>query len=148
MTYVDAFINEVLRLHPPVGMLIRRSPPHWSKLGDVDVPPNSRLVLATELTQIMPAYWENPNTFDPERWLDEERKSLRHPMQFSPFGAGPRKCIGYKFALMEAKLLLAPIVRAFRFALHDPEQLNKFTTTNFITSRPKPTMLLKLQKRN
>jgi len=59
-------------------------------------------------------YYENPEKFNPERFLPENRDQII-PYTYLPFGSGPRNCIGMRFALMEAKLCLAQIVRRFRF---------------------------------
>ena len=59
-----------------------------------------------------PKYYENPNVFDPEHF-SKEAKAKRHQYAFMPFGLGPRGCIGMRFALLEAKLALANIVRKF-----------------------------------
>ena len=59
-------------------------------------------------------YYENPEKFNPERFLPENRDQII-PYTYLPFGSGPRNCIGMRFALMEAKLCLGQIVRRFRF---------------------------------
>ncbi|MBF8191315.1 cytochrome P450 [Nonomuraea sp. K274] len=64
-----------------------------------------------------PKAWERPEEFDIDRWLPENRQS-HHPGAYKPFGNGERACIGRQFALTEAKLALAMVLR--RFALSDP----------------------------
>jgi cytochrome P450 len=59
-------------------------------------------------------YWEKPRAFMPERFLPENRDKL-HRFQYLPFGAGPRTCIGATFALQEAVIALAVMMKRFRF---------------------------------
>ena len=60
--------------------------------------------------------WERPDVFDPERFLGSAGAAIDR-FTYLPFGAGPRKCIGSTFALQEATLVLASIVKRFRFEL-------------------------------
>jgi cytochrome P450 family 3 subfamily A len=61
-----------------------------------------------------PEFYENPFIFNPDRFMPENRSKII-PYTYLPFGAGPRNCIGMRFALLEAKLALAKITRKFRF---------------------------------
>jgi cytochrome P450 len=61
-----------------------------------------------------PEYYPNPDRFDPERFMPENRHKLI-PYTFLPFGIGPRNCVGMRFALMEAKTAIAHIITKFRF---------------------------------
>ena len=67
-----------------------------------------------------PALWPNPHRFDPDRFLPEASHG-RDRWQYLPFGAGPRSCIGDHFAMLEATLGLATIVRAVRVESLEPE---------------------------
>ncbi len=58
----------------------------------------------------------DPLRFDPDRWLPERAKSI-HKYAYFPFGGGPRICIGNHFAMMEAVLVLATLIRQYRFEL-------------------------------
>ncbi|MGA8329141.1 MAG: cytochrome P450, partial [Mycobacterium sp.] len=60
-----------------------------------------------------PQLWDHPLTFDPDRFLPE-RSQGRNRWQYLPFGGGPRSCIGDHFAMLEATLALATIIRAAR----------------------------------
>jgi cytochrome P450 len=62
-----------------------------------------------------PAFWPEPERFDPERF-STERTAGRHPLAWMPFGAGPRKCIGQELSLMEATLTLAMLTQRFDLA--------------------------------
>jgi cytochrome P450 len=67
-----------------------------------------------------PNLWDDPLTFDPDRFLPE-RSQGRSRWQYLPFGGGPRSCIGDHFAMLEATLALATIIRAARIASFDDD---------------------------
>jgi len=64
-----------------------------------------------------PRVWDRPDEFDPDRWL-LEREAALHPHAYKPFGNGERACIGRQFAMVEAKIAMAMLLR--RFAIGDP----------------------------
>ena len=73
--------------------------------------------------------WENPNAFDPDRFAVDKVKA-RSRYAFLPFGGGPRVCIGASFATIEAAVILAVLIRAFRFlpvAGHKPKPVARVT---------------------
>jgi len=108
----DVF-REALRLYPPVPMMVRenRCP---ERFRDRDVSPGAQMVLSPWHLHRHERLWDRPDDFDPDRWQTEAcRHSAREA--FIPFSTGPRVCPGAGFAMVEGPLLLAQLVRAFRF---------------------------------
>lgn len=112
----DVF-REALRLYPPVPMMVRenRCPEKFRKR---DVPVGSQIVLSPWHLHRHERLWDDPDSFDPARFATENGKDcLRHA--YMPFSAGQRVCTGAGFAMVEGTLLLAQLVRAYRFDLVD-----------------------------
>lgn len=104
--------RETLRLFPPVGFMAREAR-QTCPMRDKTVPRGATVVVSPWLIQRHRARWSEPDAFDPDRFDDDaSRESLRHA--YLPFGMGPRVCLGAAFALQEATLILASLVRAFR----------------------------------
>ena len=113
LVIVQQVLKEAMRLFPPVPGLSRVAT-RDTKLG------NQRIVKGTTIE--IPVYaihrhrriWPDPDRFDPSRFAPE-KEAEQASCQFLPFGAGPRICIGFAFALLEATVLLAIFLRAVRF---------------------------------
>lgn len=113
MTYLDQVINETLRFHNPVGALQRSAAKEYKVPGTDIVLPKDTMVWINVLSMHFDQkHYENPHGFDPDHF-SKDAKSNRHPYAFMPFGHGPRNCIGMRFAVMEAKIALANLVRNF-----------------------------------
>lgn len=108
----DVF-REALRLYPPVPMMVREniSP---ERMRDRDVAPGAQIVLSPWHLHRHERLWENPDAFDPARWQTATGRDQARAA-YMPFSAGPRVCTGAGFAMVEGVLLLALLVRAFRF---------------------------------
>jgi cytochrome P450 len=143
MTYFFAFLKEVLRLYPPVGLLLRHTSREETFLGHT-IPANTRLVIAPHLLHRHAGYWPDPLLFCPERWLDDTPK---HAFCYLPFSAGARNCIGQRFATMEAQLMLVPIIRQFEIDIAPSLRHVEFTFTTFVTMKAKPELKVCLRSR-
>jgi len=114
LPYLDSVISETLRLYPPVIRLERETMTDY-KLGDtgIELYKGQIIEIPTYAIHHSEEYYPNPDKFNPERFMPENRDQIV-PYTYIPFGAGPRNCIGMRFALMETKLGLAQIIRRFR----------------------------------
>jgi cytochrome P450 len=110
-----AVVDEVLRLYPPIAAL-SRSAEQGDSLGAEEIKPGALIVIAPYVLHRHRALWEQPDRFDPTRFLPERRVAMTR-YAYLPFGAGPRTCIGSSFALQEATLLLAALVQRFDMRL-------------------------------
>ncbi|WP_336205160.1 bifunctional cytochrome P450/NADPH--P450 reductase [Nonomuraea sp. LPB2021202275-12-8] len=112
---IPRILDETLRLWSPIpvfGVSAMRD----TTIGDYDIPAGTKLAVLLGPLHRDAKAWERPDEFDIDRWLPERRKH-HHPGAYKPFGNGERACIGRQFALTEARLALAMILR--RFAVSD-----------------------------
>ncbi len=132
LKFTRMVIDESLRLYPSVWT-IARTPLTPDEVGGYLIQPGANITLSPYVTHRHPAFWEQPEAFDPERF-SAERSAGRHPFAYFPFGGGPRLCIGNSFALMEATLILAMIVQRYRMELVADQRVVPQPT---VTLRPK-----------
>jgi cytochrome P450 len=100
-------IQESMRLYPPIWIIERRVIAD-DQAGGFHLPAGSAVVIAPYALHRHPAFWKDPDTFDPSRF------AVAAPDAYLPFGAGPRSCIGDGFAMLEAQLITAMVVQSFR----------------------------------
>ena len=114
LSYLDAVVSETLRLHTPVIRINRKCNEDYkiSKLS-LTLPKGSGIQIPLYAIHHNPHFYPDPFKFNPDRFLPENRHKLI-PYTYLPFAAGPRNCIGMRFALMEAKLALAKVVLRYR----------------------------------
>jgi cytochrome P450 len=118
MKYLDCVMKEVQRIYPTAPFIGRELTEDVTVCG-YRVPAGTSAGILTFLLHQNPSIFPNPVKFDPDRFLPENSIG-RHPYAYVPFSAGPRNCIGQKFALMEQKIVLSSLVREFIFSSVDP----------------------------
>ena len=113
--FTTQVILEALRLYPPFWMVDRMALAD-DRAGDLDIPRGSTVVVFIYGTHHSPRYWENPESFDPERFTKAKEK-LHTPFAHLPFGAGPRGCIGGNYAMLQMLMILSVVLRKYDFHL-------------------------------
>ncbi len=129
---LERVVKESIRLYPPVWT-IGRAASDDDVIDGVPVKAGDAVFLAPYVTHRHPAFWENPEGFDPDRFLPEVAQR-RPRFAYFPFGGGPRQCIGDAFALMEAQIVVAAVLRRVRLSL---APWHKVEMEPLITLRPK-----------
>jgi cytochrome P450 len=122
LPYTGMLFDEVLRLYPPVGRIGRRPLAEYAIDGIV-IPRNAAVFVSPFVTQRDPRWWPDPERFDPERFAPHEQPPARPRWAYFPFGGGSRQCVGEAFAWAEAILVLAVLVRRWRFEPADSAPL-------------------------
>ncbi|XP_028414066.1 cytochrome P450 4V2-like [Dendronephthya gigantea] len=122
LSYLECVVKEGLRLFPSVPLFGRELTEEckfasWlkeskNKIFQVRVPEGCSIIVASIGLHRNPEVWDDPDTFNPDRFLSENNVG-RQPFAYVPFSAGPRNCIGQRFAMMEDKIVLASIIRHF-----------------------------------
>lgn len=115
LTYLDMVLREAMRLYPP-GPYGAREATEEITLGEYTVPAGTTIFYPFWAVHMNPEHWSDPQTFDPERFTPEA-SAERHRLAYIPFGIGPRSCEGATLAMIEAELVLATLLKRFRFDL-------------------------------
>lgn len=115
LKYANLVVQESLRIIPPVW-IIPRDAIKDDEIGGYRIPASSTVLLSPYLTHRHPEFWENPEAFDPDRFLPERSKGRPRHAYF-PFGGGPRLCMGADMAIMETLLIMAMVVQRYRLHL-------------------------------
>lgn len=140
---VRDIFREALRLYPPVGFFMRENL-EAEQMRDKHLPPRSVIIVSPWLIHRHSDYWDNPHDFDPCRFAQDRQKAPLRDI-YLPFGMGPRICIGAAFAQQEAALILATLIRKYRFEMvpgFAPEPVGR------LTIRSENGMKLRLIKRS
>ena len=127
---LDGVIKEGLRLIPPVSWGIRHSTEAF-ELGPYFLDKGSAVIYSSFVTHRMPEIYKNPYKFDPYRW-GEIKPS---PYEYFPFNAGPRRCLGAEFAMLELKITLAMLLQRFRFDLLPNQRIDRVGLTGSVPKR-------------
>jgi cytochrome P450 len=110
MTYTNAVLNESMRLYPPAWITDRQNVED-DVIGSYNLKKGTLIGVSFYELHRNPKYWDNPEDFNPERFLGEQKKNS--VQYFYPFGAGPRMCIGSGFAIYEMCLAISHIVKKY-----------------------------------
>lgn len=113
--YIMAIIHETMRLLSPVWLLGRESI-QKDQLGSYHIKPKQTIIFSPYLMHKDPRWWEEPESFKPERWL-EGKPNPKYA--YYPFGGGPRLCIGNHFALQELRIIFKSMFKHFDIQLQD-----------------------------
>ena len=134
LPYTRAVFSEAMRLRPPAYATSREviAP---IVLGGQEVPVGAQVIVSPWVTQRDPRWWTEPERFDPDRWL-APRDEPSHRHAYFPFGGGTRVCIGEQFAWTEGILVIAALVRRWRFRLTVPAAAVRPQAA--VTLRPAP----------
>ena len=121
LAYTRQVFDEALRLYPPAWLITRQAIAADEVLGQA-VPPRALVILSPYAIHRHPAFWENPESFEPQRF-SAAGQAARPRYAYIPFGGGPRLGIGSGFAQVEAALILAAAASRFRLDLSPGQEV-------------------------
>ncbi|MDI1307912.1 MAG: cytochrome P450 [Methylotenera sp.] len=142
LSTVNNVFKEALRLYPPVGFFTREATENHC-MRDKEIKAGAALVISPWLIQRNEDYWKNAHNFEPERFDTVEGKESEK-CAYIPFSKGPRVCTGQTFAIQEAILILASLVRQYKIHAvteHVPHAVGR------VTIRPENGVKIRLTQR-
>jgi cytochrome P450 len=131
LPYTEKVVTESMRLYPPVPTLLREAVAP-DTLGGYEIPAGATIHLNQWVVHRDPRWYDDALAFRPERWTDEFERSLPR-LAYFPFSAGPRRCIGDRFAMLEARLILATLYQRYHLELVSDRDVEVIPT---VTARP------------
>jgi cytochrome P450 len=141
LEYTERVLNEAMRIYPPVPQIPRETTEQL-ELGGYTIPAGATVAPSQWTIHRDERFWDDPMTFRPERFAGEDD---RPEFAYFPFGGGPRRCIGQQFAMVEGKLILATLARAYSAELVSEPDVDLSVS---ITTRPVDPIELRVERRN
>jgi cytochrome P450 len=142
LPYTRMVIDEAMRLYPPAWAFSRQALAD-DELGGFRLPRGWLALVVPFVLHRLPAYWPDPDAFDPDRFSSEQ-SAARPKFVYLPFGAGPRQCIGNQFALIEAHLVVATLAQRYHLRLAPNHKVEAWP---LITLRPRHGMPMFIERR-
>jgi thromboxane-A synthase len=146
MDYLDMFIRETLRMYPILPVVINRQSTEEFHIKDIGtVPAGTCIAVDMYRLHYDPDLWGpvDPHIFYPERF-----ETKRHPMAWIPFGAGPRNCVGMRFALMELRMVLVRLLKTYSIVNCGDETNKSFNELKeYIVIAPRE-VIVRLERRD
>ncbi|KAM6571309.1 hypothetical protein CsatA_015389 [Cannabis sativa] len=120
MKYLKSVINESMRLHPSLPLLVPRQNQEKCEINGYEIPAKTNTIINAWVIGRDPKYWPEPEIFKPERFLDNNNSidsKLGNKFEFLPFGGGRRICVGMSFGFLNVELCLALLLYHFDWML-------------------------------
>ncbi|KAI8481120.1 cytochrome P450 2 sub U member 1 [Branchiostoma belcheri] len=136
LPYVNACLLEVMRTRTTVPLSIPNASTETVKVRGYDIPKGTQILLNLYSVHMDPAYWPDPDRFDPGRFLDAEGNVINKPESSMPFGGSKRGCLGEQLARMELFLFFSTLLQSFTFTT--PEGASPPTTEDVFSLGLKP----------
>ncbi|XP_004617399.1 cytochrome P450 3A12-like isoform X1 [Sorex araneus] len=144
MEYLDMVVSETLRLYPSAGR-IERVCKEDVEINGLFIPKGTVVMIPIFVLHKDPELWTEPEEFHPERFSSQNKDSI-NPYVYMPFGAGPRNCIGMRFALMSLKLAVVKTLQNFTFKPCEETQIPVILGKQVLVQPEKP-IVLKVESR-
>lgn len=134
LPYMEMVLKESARMHPALALsLPEKTVKQVTDLGGYQIPKGTPVCVDTHSLNLSEHYWENPDKFDPERFANGTKQV---PGSFFRFGMGPRKCLGYRYAMAINRVVVASVLQKFSLELGQPSDLIRVKETGLFFFTP------------
>ena len=137
MPRLEAAVKEALRLHPPLILLLRVAKVPL-EVGGRHIPAGVLVASSPSVSNRDPAAFDDPEAFDPARYLKPREDDLSNPWSWIPFGAGRHRCVGAAFAMMQLKAIFSVLLREFTFELTQPHDTYRNDHSKMVVQLAQP----------
>ncbi|XP_028799672.1 cytochrome P450 71D10-like [Neltuma alba] len=144
LKYINSIVKETLRLHPPGVLLLPRESTERCVINGYEIPKQTRIMVNGWAIGRDPKFWDEAETFKPERFLDNPIDFRGANMDYIPFGAGRRICPGINFAVSSIELPLANLLYHFDWKLPNGTTPENFDMSETFAASVRRTENLKL----
>ncbi|ESO83981.1 hypothetical protein LOTGIDRAFT_108496, partial [Lottia gigantea] len=118
LTFFDQVFDEVCRMYPTASLIVTRRASETKIYNGITIPEGINIQANIWALHRDSSYWQQPSTFDPDRFSQRRRSEIQG-YTYLPFGAGPRACIGMRFAILETKITIVKVLRKFQIIKGD-----------------------------
>ena len=132
MHYLKAVVKEVLRLHPPAPLALPRETTEDVRIEGYDIPGKTRVFVNVWGIGRDPEWWKNPESFEPERFVENEVDYRGLDFEFIPFGVGRRICPGITIGMAMIEIAFAQILHSFNWELPSGIEIKDLDTTDVV----------------
>ncbi|XP_026740682.1 cytochrome P450 6B2-like [Trichoplusia ni] len=146
MSYLEACVDEALRLYPVTGVLLRETSVDYVFPNGLKIEKGLRVHLPLYKLHYNPDYFPDPKEYRPERFYGEEKRNIK-PYTYMPFGEGPRICLGMRFARMQMTAGLITLLKKYRVELAPGMKTDLEFEPKSIVTKPTEDIRLKLIER-
>eukprot|EP00057_Strongylocentrotus_purpuratus_P002647 XP_003724935.1 PREDICTED: cytochrome P450 2J2 [Strongylocentrotus purpuratus] len=146
LPYCNATLTEVMRIRPVLPVSVPHMTSDNVSFRGFTIPKGSIIIPNLYAVHHDPKEWNEPDTFNPDRFLSADRKQFQMNDAWMPFGVGRRDCVGSQLAKMEAFLLFTNLFQQFEFKLPPNQPTPSMCGANGITMKPKPYKICAIER--
>ncbi|MGV9865188.1 cytochrome P450 [Rhodococcus koreensis] len=134
---LEAVLKETLRLHPPLIILLRVARGEF-EVGGYRIAENDLVAATPAISNRIAEDFPNPDTFDPERYIDPHQEDVVNRWTWIPFGAGRHRCVGAAFALMQLKAIFSILLQDWEFEMAQPSETYRNDHSKMVVQLQQP----------
>ncbi|QSE82348.1 cytochrome P450 [Rhodococcus koreensis] len=134
---LEAVLKETLRLHPPLIILLRVARGEF-EVGGYRIAENDLVAATPAISNRIAEDFPNPDTFDPQRYIDPNQEDIVNRWTWIPFGAGRHRCVGAAFALMQLKAIFSILLQDWEFEMAQPSETYRNDHSKMVVQLQQP----------